>query len=269
LKLLLIHIVFLYFVQVGLAQQKDSVLKLYKTYPVTATDFTVDQMGNLYVVTPTMQLKKINAKGDSLAVYNLSKRYGKLTSIDVSNPLKVLLYYQDYTTIITVDRLLTVTNTIDLRKQNIYQVKALATSYDSQFWFYDEQEAKLKKINDKGKITQQSVDLRQLLTSLPTPQKIIDNDNLVYVYDNKKGVFVFDYYGALKTTIPLIGWNSVHAYDKTIYGLKKDTLQKYTIGIPITKEIPLQKGAIPQKMVVATNKIYFLHTNEIKAYYNQ
>jgi hypothetical protein len=248
--------------------QKDSSLKLTKTYKLIATDFNVDQLGNVYIVTPTAQLKKISSKGDSLAVYNLTKRYGKLTSIDVTNPLKILLFYQDYATVVVADRLLNVTNTIDLRKQNIYQVKAIASSYDGQFWFYDEQEAKLKKMNEKGTITQQTVDLRQVVTDMPSPQKIIDNDNNIYVYDAKKGVLVFDYYGALKTNIVLTGWSSFYAFNKTVYGLKNDTIQKYTIGNIMPVAIALPIGNKPLKMVVAANKIYFLYKNEIRVYTN-
>ncbi len=251
-----------------LFSQKDSSLKLVKTYKLIATDFNVDQLGNIYIVTPTAQLKKINAKGDSLAVYNLSKRYGKLSTIDVTNPLKVLLFYKDYATVVIIDRLLNITNTIDLRKQNIYQVNVIATSYDGQIWFYDEQEAKLKKINEKGKVTQQTVDLRQVLNEMPSPQKIIDNDNNIYMYDAKKGILIFDYYGALKTNIVLKGWSSFYAFNKTVYGLKNDTIQKYTISniMPIT--IPLPIGNNPIKMVVAANRIYFLYKNEIRVYSN-
>lgn len=266
---LLFHIICWCFITSCYGQKTDSILKLYKSYAITATDFNVDQMGNLYVVTPTMQLKKLNEKGDSLAVYNLSKRYGKLGYIDVTNPLKVLLYYPSFSTIVIVDRLLNITNTIDLRKQNIFQVKALATSYDGQFWFYDEQEAKVKKINDQGKITGQTVDLRQVLTALPTPQKMIENDNSIYLYDPQKGVYVFDYYGALKTSVPLLGWDDFYAFDKVLYGLKNDTLQKYTLGVPITETIALQKKNLPKKMIVAANKLYFMYPNEIKVFFNQ
>jgi hypothetical protein len=253
--------------------QNDSSLKLYKTYNIKATDFNVDQMGNLYIVTPTGQLKKLNENGDSLAVYNLTKRYGKLYSIDATSPLKLLLYYKDFSTMIVVDRLLNMLNTIDLRKKNIFQVKAIASSYDGQYWFYDEQEGRIKKINDKGVITSQSVDLRQVFKVLPTPEKIIDNDNSLYLYDTKKGVYVFDYYGALKTTKPLLGWNNFYAFNNTIYGIKGDTLQKYQLNdvSPLNKgiTIPLLKEKTPLKMVAAAGKIYFLYKTEIKVYYNQ
>ncbi len=246
------------------ATAQYSPLVLNKRYNVTATDFTVDAMGYIYLVTPTAQLKKINEKGDSVAVYNLSKRYGKLTSIDATNPLKVLLYYGDYATVIVVDRLLNVTNKIDLRKYNIYQTKTVATSYDGQMWLYDEQAAVLKKISEDGKITMQSVDFRQLYTNPPAPVKIIDNDQTVYLYDPKVGVKLMDYYGASKAAIPLLNWTSIYAMNKNIYGLKNDSIVKYTNGSIITNALP--NGIKPIKMVVAANKIYFLYKGYILAY---
>ena len=244
-------------------------LKLYKKVPIVATDFNVDQVGNIYAVSPTKQLKKINEKGDSLAVYNLNKRYGKLTYIDVTNPLKVILYYKDYSTAVIVDRLLNITNIIDLRKQNIYQVNAVTTSYDGQFWFYDEQEAKLKKINDKGKITQQSVDMRQVLNYMPSPLTIKENNLTVYLYDTKKGVVAFDYYGALKYQLLLVGWSNFYAFNNYLYGVSNGSIVQYNIltAATITTTLPVELAN--SKMIVAANKIYFLLANEIQIYYNQ
>ena len=41
------------------------------------------------------------------AVFNDVKKFGQATLIDVSNPLKVLLYYRDFATIVVLDRFLT------------------------------------------------------------------------------------------------------------------------------------------------------------------
>jgi hypothetical protein len=253
----------------GYAQTTDSVpMQLVKEYKCNATDFSVDAMGNLYLVTKNNQLKKIKENGDSIAVYNLSKRYGKLHYIDASYPMKLLLYFKDFSTIITADRLLQVTNTIDLRKDNIYQVQALTSSYDGQFWFYDEQEAKLKKINNQGKITQQTVDLRQVLQQLPTPQKIIENDNLLYVCDSLMGVYVFDYYGALKNSFPLKNYTNLFIYNQIIYAVQNNCIVKYTIATKNIQLLQLPKMPIILKTVIAAGNIYFLHKNGILVYKN-
>jgi hypothetical protein len=59
-------------------------------------DFAPDNLGNLYVLTNDFQLKKFSVKGDSMGVFNDVKRYGKLTTINASNPLRTILYYKDF-----------------------------------------------------------------------------------------------------------------------------------------------------------------------------
>ncbi|MGZ5253643.1 MAG: hypothetical protein ACXWV4_04685, partial [Flavitalea sp.] len=56
-------------------------------------DFYVDNLNNIYLVYNEGRLKKVSPKGDSLAVFNDVRKFGKLSSVDVSNPLKILLYY--------------------------------------------------------------------------------------------------------------------------------------------------------------------------------
>src|SRR2546421_8472114 len=142
--------------------QVDSVFSFERNSGNQIIDFTDDNLGNLYILGKNDQLKKINANGDSVAVFNAVKRYGQLYSIDVTNPLKILLYYKDFGTVLTLDRFLSIRNTLDLRRQNLYQVKAVGLAYDNNIWLFDEQEGKLKRVGEDGKLITQSNDLRQL-----------------------------------------------------------------------------------------------------------
>ncbi|MCX6293614.1 MAG: hypothetical protein NT127_04890, partial [Sphingobacteriales bacterium] len=72
--------------------------------------FNVDAIGNIYLITPTDQLKKIKSDGSLVAVYNDVKRYGKMSAIDVHNPLKILIYYKNYSAIVVLDKLLSFRN---------------------------------------------------------------------------------------------------------------------------------------------------------------
>ena len=87
--------------------------------------FTADNLGNLYLVTRSNQLKKMNVKGDSMGVFNDVRRYGKLYSINATNPLRTVLYYRDFRTVVVLDRLMNTVNTVDLRKRNMFQVRLL------------------------------------------------------------------------------------------------------------------------------------------------
>lgn len=187
---------------------------LLKTLSASAIDFTTDNLGNIYLITTTNQIKKINDKGDSIAVYNDIRRYGKIFSIDAGNPLKILVYYKDFSTIVVLDRLLNVRNTIDLRKQNILQVKAITSSYDNNIWLYDELDSKIKKIDDNGRVLLESNDFRQVYDVVPTPIVMYDRDGQLYLYDSTKGLLVFDYYGAQKNNFTLYRLTDVQVIDK-------------------------------------------------------
>lgn len=209
--------------------QVDSSFRLIKTIRGDIAAFTVDNLDNIYLLSSTNQVKKLTANGDSVAVFNDVKKFGQATLIDVSNPLKVLLYYKDFATIVVLDRFLNVRNTIDLRTQNILQVRAIGQSYDNKIWVYDELENKLKKIDEEGKLLQETADFRQLFGSILLPQRIFDVDQYVYLYDSSLAVFVFDYYGTIKNKILISGWKNFKVADKYIYGSKDGILFRYDI----------------------------------------
>ena len=52
-----------------------------------------------------------------------------------------------------------------------------------------------------GKLLQETPDFRFVIRSSPSPIKIFDENRYVYVYDSIYGVYVFDYFGALKNNI--------------------------------------------------------------------
>ena len=247
--------------------QKDTSFRLIGSIKGEIADFTIDNLGYLYIVNSNGQLKKINEKGDSVAVFNDVRRYGKLYSIDVSNPLKVLLYYKNFGTIVVLDRLLNVRNTIDLRKQNLFQVKTIGQSYDNNIWVFDEQESKLKKIAEDGKILDQSADFRVIFDSMPSPQFLLDQDKYVYLYDSLKGVYIFDYYGAFKNRISLYGWTDFTVINNVLYGRDGRSLYRYEPGT-----LNLQQYPIPpymkdiKKIRITPTNLYLLSGDKLEVY---
>ncbi|MCW3079305.1 MAG: hypothetical protein JWR87_735 [Segetibacter sp.] len=201
--------------------QEPAILKvsLLQTLKASVKDFTTDHLGNMYLLTATNQVKKVNERGDSIAVYNDVRRYGKVYSIDATNPLKILVYYKDFSTIIILDRLLNIRGMVNLRQQNILQATAITTSYDNNIWVFDELENKLKKIDDTGRVLTESSDFRQIFDSVPTPNAMYDRDGQLYLYDPSKGLLVFDYYGGRKNNYQLLHLTDLQVIDKnTITG---------------------------------------------------
>jgi hypothetical protein len=247
--------------------QSDTAFYLSKTIEGDIVDFTIDNTGNFYLLSRNNQLKKLDANGDSIAVYNAVNTYGDISFIDVSNPLKILLYYKDFTTIVEVDRLLRTLNNIDLRNLGIFQVKAIGLAYDNNVWIYDELEAKLKRIGDDGTLLDQTTDFRQLFDSVPDPSAIIDQSGLVYLYDTAKGVYAFDHYGSLKSKVSLLGWKDFDVIDKSLIGRKGNFFYKYQLGKMDIQQEPVPSAYLNAiKIKISYLAVYVLKKNMLQIY---
>lgn len=221
------------------AAQADSSFRLVRVMQGDIVGFTVDNLDNLYVLNSRNQVRKYNSNGDSVAVYNDVRKFGQATLIDVSNPLKILLYYRDFATVVMLDRFLNAVNSVDLRKQGILQAGTIGQSYDNKIWVYDELEAKLKKADEDGKLLQETPDFRLLLSQTLNPVKIADENKYVYLYDSTRGVYVFDYFGALKNVILIRNWQNFKVSGNYIFGSRADTLYRYEISSFTYDEWPI------------------------------
>lgn len=247
--------------------QNDAAFKLIKTIPGNFSYLNVDNLDNVYVITETNQLKKIYANGDSASVFNDVKQFGNPTYIDVSNPLKILLYYNKFTTTVVLDRFLNIRNSLNFRKQNIFLVNAIGTSYDNNIWLFDEQNFSLKKLNDNGITVQESVDWRLLFDTMPSPVKLMDRNNYVYLYDTAKGFYVFDYYGSFKTKLPFINWHFVEISGDYIYGFNQNNLYSYHLKTSEIKEFILPSAIKDYISIEAMNgKIYVLKKEGVEIF---
>jgi hypothetical protein len=264
LFLLLISVVF--FTPESKAQD-DSLFSFLKRIDYPISSFTVDNLGELYIINIDNQLKKFNEKGDSVGVFNQVTKYGKLSYVEAQNPWKAILFYQNFSTIVLLDKYLNVLGSINLRNKNIFRVKAVTTSYDNNIWLFDEQDNKLKKIDDAGNLLSETVDFRLLFDSVPTPQKIIDRDGFVYLYDPHRGVYLFDYYGSFKAKLSFLNWADISVIGKNIYGFDKEYLYKYTPPLPDLKKYKLPARLQNSNSIKLSNhKIYTLKDRQVEIY---
>ena len=255
------------FISISASAQDDSLFRFLKKIEYPISSFTVDNLGELYIINTDNQLKKYDEQGDSIGVFNQVTKYGKLSYVEAQNPWKAILFYKNYSTIVLLDKYLNVLSSINLRKQNIFQVNALTTSYDNNIWLYDEQENKLKKIDDSGNKLFETVDFRLLFDSIPSPQKIIDSDGFVYLYDPDKGLYIFDYYGSFKSKLPFLHWTDITVIDKQIYGFDKENLYRYTPPFPDAKKYILSPELQNNNSIkVSNHKIYVLKNQQLKIY---
>ncbi|MBO9572451.1 MAG: hypothetical protein J7497_09615 [Chitinophagaceae bacterium] len=247
--------------------QGDSVFHAAAIIKGDISDFNVDNLGNIFIINKDGQLKKLKPNGDSLAVFNDVKRYGKLHSIDASNPLKVLLFYKDFGTTVILDRFLSRRAILDFRRAGLPQIRAIGQAYDNNIWVFDDLDIKLKKISDDGRIIDQSTDFRLIFDAAPSPDYIIDQDKMVYLYDPLKGVYIFDYYGGFKNRIAITGLKDFNVINGVLFGRDDKSLYRYEIASLRTRELPIPEFMRnAQRIVIGTGYVYVLKDGAIMVY---
>lgn len=261
-------ILFVLLVQVSFAQSKpDSGFVLLKTFSGDIAAASVDNLNNLYLIASNGQIRKYNANGDSTGIYNQVRNFGQLFSVDVSNPLQPLLFYKDFSTIVLLDRFLANRATIDLRRSGILQPGAAGISYDNNIWVYDEWDNKLKKLNDQGVLLLETADFRTAFAQTLRPQRIIDNNTLVYLADSSAGIFVFDIYGTYKKRIDLRGWNSLTIKDHFVVSTDKSAINAYHMQTFQVRQLPMPSFVSPMmRTLITPSRLVAFSNDSLRVY---
>ena len=269
-KLILLLFSNFFFFQFATANDSTLQLTVTKTVSGNFNNIEVDNLGNIYLVSTSNQIIKLNDKYDSVASFNDTKHFGNISLIDISNPLKILVYYKDFSTIVELDRFFNIINTIDLRNKNFNEVNVVASSYDNNIWLFDEVAYKLKKIDDFGTVLQETVDLRMLFDfDKYVPMSYLkDMDRKLFLYNQQLGLMVLDYYGALKNKYLIVGLSSAHFRQQEFIGI--DTAKNISAyDLKLLKANTLKTNINTSnftKLIYSMNKLYALTPNSLIIY---
>lgn len=208
--------------------------------PLRARHIFADAMGNLYWIDARGVFFKKDVHTDSLYQY-AQWGAGIPEQADVSNPLRILLFYPGTGRIYFLSRWLTPLLVLDLKAHGILQPAAVGLSYDNQLWVYDLQDGLLKKITPEGNLLLQSAPFSQLMHQLPQPVRILDRHHEVYLYDPRQGIVICDELANVKATIPIPHSTSFTAAEGQLYVLKADSI--YLFSPPFWQEIGMRLPA--------------------------
>ena len=218
----------------------QNAMPIIKSIPTTAKILQVDELGNAYIVRKDNGFVKYNENGDSIANY-LSIANGDIAFVDVTNPLRVMLYYAKFAKLVLLDRMLAPKSELNLRKLNQLNSNVIATSAEGNLWVYDQFNATLNKLDMQLNTMIQGNDLRQQLSELPRPEYLVERDRRVYMADTAQGILVFDQYGSFVNSLSIFGVRKLQVVGSQIIYRRADTLFAYDMQRIETEEL-----AIPQ-----------------------
>lgn len=202
----------------------------------------VDELSNIYIVDKRNNITKYDEHLDSVANFQIAQN-GPVSSIDVSDPFRVLVYYTNFNKLIILDRMLSVQNTIDLKLLHIHQPTAVATSKDGGFWVYDYSQNKLLKYDRQLALVAESNDLRIALGVSPKFDILLERQNELWGLSDDNHLYMFTRYGELvnhfklDTDEPILSLQRVenqliYATNSQIFVQKLDNNIVNTINLP-------------------------------------
>lgn len=242
--------------------------QLVQTIPCSARFITVDDLGNVYLVHNNNTLTRYNSDGDSSAFFGRVLN-GDIGAVDASNPLRVLVYYPQYSRIVVLDRMLSQKADIDLRRLQLYNAPAIAGSADGNIWVYDPFNARLHKINEQQEEVSVSNDLRQSAGFAPNATFMTERDRKLYLCDSARGILVFDQFATYINTIPITGLTGLQVFGEQIVYQAIDSLTAYNahnfsekkISIPM----PASYGSDIRLLqcMMSRGRLYVLHFDRL------
>ncbi|MBQ20521.1 MAG: hypothetical protein CMD31_07165 [Flavobacteriales bacterium] len=223
--------------------------------------FTTDQFGNYYDIND-VEIKKFNIKGELQYTYS-NNLLGKIASVDVSSPMKIIVYFRDFTKILILDNTLSPTSTvIDLTQLNLEETSLVCRSYNNGMWYYNPLRFELIRKNQDLTTSNTSANLSNLLNKNIQPNFLVEHNNNVYLNDPKNGILIFDNFGTYLKTIPIYGLSTFQIKEKfIIFIAENSSVMTYDfLSLEIQQyELTIQE---PIKSVRLEGKYIYLQTKK-------
>ena len=219
MKKTLVFILTLCLLLVANAQQDSQTIVIEQNAKITA----VDPQGNIYAVNDAT-LYKFAPDGTLLHSYN-NNLLGNISSIDVDNPLKIMLFYQDAGNILFLnDKFSPIGDRVDLFSRGLTTITLATYSTKNELILYDESNTDLIFLDfyfrEKERIHYNFTDFHPiLLTNV--------NEKMTVMQDPQQGVFFFDNFGTFEKNIAVLSAYPIQILNNQIIYINDNQLNSY------------------------------------------
>jgi hypothetical protein len=208
---------------------------------VKADYVKIDPYGNIYTVKEA-QLSKFTPEGKLLFSYSNNK-LGVISSVDVFNPMKIMLFYKDAGMLVFLNEQLALINDpISLFDANYFTISLASYSTANQIHLFDNANKYLITLDFfMREISRTPINFPAL-----NPIKMIEIEEKSLAFqDVEAGILLFDAFGTFNKLIPVITPNPVTVTSELIYYTNNNevafynykTLKAETQQLPISNVI--------------------------------
>jgi len=217
----------------------------------------MDNIEHVYTYDAT-NLKKYDKTGVLLFTYSALST-GRISSVDVYNPFKVMVFSKDFVRLVFLDSKLAIQQSSSVLSDLNILSACVCMSYDNGFWVYDESKKQLFRYDAQYNLRNTS----QIITNFV--EKDIDplfiketNSGFLLLNDKENGILVFDRFGTYLKSLPIFT-NYFHLYNNQIIYIENDLLHSIDIqtlqqGNMLLPEKGIQQVCIEKQKIAILTK---------------
>jgi hypothetical protein len=207
-----LFLLFLLVYQFGIAQSLSPVSKV----PFVVDRFIgFDTFKNSYFITNRVLHKQ---GPDDKFLFN-DLQLGRITSVDIINPLKVIVFFQDTNTVVMLDNKLNEIERINFNNLPLFLNVSTATNAgNNSLWLFNVDTQQLEMYNYGSKL--------QTVVSQPFPGKLLSqasNFNYCFTLSEKK-LRAFNIYGSILNEMDAEGYEKIIQLNENLIALKENSL---------------------------------------------
>jgi hypothetical protein len=200
--------------------------------------FTTDELGNIYAQRGD-ELELYSKRGDFL-LRNSLKTFGRISKLDAFYSFKPMVFSREMGLIALLDNTLAVQGSvIDLNRGGFPQVSAACASVQNCFWFFDERELTLMRVDPQLRQLANTGRIDQLLGFAPKPVDLQEHDSRLYMNDAREGIVVFDLFGTYMRKLPIKGARQFEVRGRRLYFLTEEGAFVYDLRDFTIDPLPL------------------------------
>ncbi len=212
--------------------------------------FTTDELGNLYTVRGN-DLDLFDRHGVHKA-HNSLNTFGLISRIDAYSSMKPVIFSRNQGQLAMLDNTLSIRGgTVDLSRNGYPQVTLVCAGVQDRFWFFDERDMALIRVDGKLQELANTGRLDQLLSFSPQPTYMEESESRLYMVDPKHGVLVFDLFGTFVRTLPIQGAERIQVREGFLWYVTEGRLERYDLRAFTTEIVPWPEDTSPADVLNA------------------
>jgi len=152
--------------------------------------FSIDFNGTIFLISENTLYKLDKSYNKETEFSN--KMYGKISSVDVSNPFKLLLFYKETGMLVFLDNhLKEIQSPISLPKQGLVNTELACSGSDNSFWIYYNDTHQIIKFDYKINAIASTPDLTILSNIELPPKSISEKGDKLFLEIPNFGILIF------------------------------------------------------------------------------